>query len=56
MNFRASEKEIAAAKAYEDLHVPALFQQWAPRVIAAAAELYRLAFSRFHTLYQTEPI
>jgi len=32
----ASEEEIAAASAYEDLHVPALFQQWAPRVLEAA--------------------
>lgn len=27
---------IAAAKAYEELHVPALFQQWAARVLDAA--------------------
>jgi len=31
-----SQKEIAAATAYENLHVPALFQQWAPRVTEAA--------------------
>jgi len=31
-----SQEEIAAAAAYEDLHVPALFQQWAPRVTEAA--------------------
>jgi ubiquinone/menaquinone biosynthesis C-methylase UbiE len=37
VNFAASEEEIAAARAYEDLHVPALFQQWAPRVVDAAA-------------------
>lgn len=32
----ASEEEIVAAFAYENLHVPALFQQWAPRVVEAA--------------------
>ncbi len=32
----ASEDEIAAASAYEDLHVPALFQQWAARVVDTA--------------------
>lgn len=32
----ANEEEIAAAKAYEQLHVPALFQQWAPVVLDAA--------------------
>ena len=32
----ASQDEIAAATAYEELHVPALFQQWAPRVVHAA--------------------
>jgi SAM-dependent methyltransferase len=32
----ASEEEIAAAKAYEQLHVPALFEQWAPVVLDAA--------------------
>lgn len=31
-----SQKEVAAATAYENLHVPALFQQWAPRVAEAA--------------------
>ena len=31
----ASEEEIAAATAYEELHVPASFQQWAPRVVEA---------------------
>lgn len=36
MKINASEREIAAAAAYEDLHVPALFQQWAPRVVDAA--------------------
>lgn len=30
------EEEIAAATAYEQLHVPALFQQWAPRLVEAA--------------------
>jgi len=29
------EDQIAAAKAYEELHVPALFQQWAGRVLDA---------------------
>lgn len=32
----ATDQEIAAATAYEELHVPALFLQWAPRVIEAA--------------------
>ena len=36
MNITASEEEVTAAQAYENLHVPALFQQWAPRVIEAA--------------------
>ena len=36
MKVTASEQEIAAAAAYEDLHVPALFKQWAPRVVNAA--------------------
>lgn len=36
MSGTASPEEIAAAVAYEDLHVPALFQQWAPRLAAAA--------------------
>lgn len=35
MKFTASKKEIAAAAAYEDLHVPALFRQWAPQVLDA---------------------
>ena len=39
MTVTASEPEIAAALAYEELHVPALFKQWAPRV----AEAKRLA-------------
>jgi SAM-dependent methyltransferase len=30
------QKQIAAATAYEDLFVPALFQEWAPRVVEAA--------------------
>ena len=30
------EEAIAAAAAYEALHVPALFRQWAPRVLEAA--------------------
>lgn len=36
MTIIASEEEISAASAYEDLHVPALFQRWAPRVVEAA--------------------
>lgn len=36
MTHGASEAEIAAATAYEDLHVPALFRQWAPRLVEAA--------------------
>lgn len=36
MNITASGVELAAAKAYENLHVPALFQQWAPKVVDAA--------------------
>jgi ubiquinone/menaquinone biosynthesis C-methylase UbiE len=36
MQVTASEQEIAAALAYEDLHVPALFQQWATKVVKAA--------------------
>lgn len=31
-----TEAEVAAAKAYESLHVPALFRQWAPIVLDAA--------------------
>ena len=30
-------EEIAAAEAYEALHVPALFEQWAPRVLDAVS-------------------
>ena len=36
MKHTASEEEIAAAAAYENLHVPAIFRQWAPRVVDAA--------------------
>ncbi|MDH3638621.1 MAG: methyltransferase domain-containing protein [Gammaproteobacteria bacterium] len=36
MTNTASKEEIAAATAYEGLHVPALFRQWTPRVLAAA--------------------
>ena len=36
MDIIASDGEIAAAIAYEDLHVPALFKQWAPKVVDAA--------------------
>lgn len=32
----ASQEEIAAATAYENLYVPALFQQWAPRILDRA--------------------
>jgi SAM-dependent methyltransferase len=32
----APEEAIAAASAYEELHVPALFEQWADRVLDAA--------------------
>ena len=35
MTVTASDPEIAAALAYEELHVPALFRQWAPRVVVA---------------------
>lgn len=30
------ENQIAGARAYEELHVPALFKQWCPRVLDAA--------------------
>jgi SAM-dependent methyltransferase len=36
MNGSASEKAIAAATAYEDFFVPAMFAEWAPRVADAA--------------------
>jgi SAM-dependent methyltransferase len=36
MKITASQAEIAAATAYENLHVPALFRQWAPHVVKAA--------------------
>ncbi len=32
----ATAEEISGARAYQDLHVPALFRQWAPRVADAA--------------------
>ena len=35
MKITAAEEEVAAATAYEELHVPALFQQWAERVMDA---------------------
>lgn len=35
MKSNASEAEVGAATAYENLHVPAIFQQWAPRVVDA---------------------
>ncbi|MDX1501508.1 MAG: methyltransferase domain-containing protein [Thermoanaerobaculia bacterium] len=37
MTFRAPREAVEAAEAYESLHVPALFREWAPRVLAAAA-------------------
>jgi SAM-dependent methyltransferase len=36
MGESASEEQIRAASAYEELFVPALFQDWAPRVSSAA--------------------
>ncbi len=36
MDIAATQEEIAAAKAYEALHVPALFHQFAPIMVAAA--------------------
>lgn len=36
MNITATKQEIAAAAAYEQLHVPALFRQWALRMLDAA--------------------
>ena len=36
MKGSATEEQIAAAMAYEKRHVPALFRQWAPRVLEAA--------------------
>ncbi len=33
MAVTAPDEEIVAAKAYESLHVPALFQQWAPIIL-----------------------
>jgi len=36
MRITASQEDVAAATAYERLHVPALFQQWVPRVLDAA--------------------
>jgi len=36
LSFTASESDIAAATAYEELHVPALFRQWAPQVVETA--------------------
>lgn len=38
MEESAQQEEIAAATAYEQLHVPSLFQQWAP-LVAEAAEI-----------------
>jgi 2-polyprenyl-3-methyl-5-hydroxy-6-metoxy-1,4-benzoquinol methylase len=36
MKLTASEEEVAVEAAYEELLVPALFRQWAPRVVEAA--------------------
>ncbi|MDH3456056.1 MAG: methyltransferase domain-containing protein [Gemmatimonadota bacterium] len=36
MNETRLEEEVAAAAAYEDLHVPALFSEWTSRVLEAA--------------------
>ena len=36
MSDSPSPEEIAGAEAYEALHVPALFQQWSPRIVDAA--------------------
>ena len=36
MNDTSLQAQIDAATAYEELFVPALFQEWAPRVTAAA--------------------
>lgn len=36
MNTKATAQEIEGAKAYNKLHVPALFQQWAPLMVVAA--------------------
>lgn len=36
MDREVAPDELAAAAAYEKLHVPALFAQWAPRLVAAA--------------------
>lgn len=36
MKVSASDEDIAAATAYESLHVPAVFKQWAPLVVQAA--------------------
>jgi SAM-dependent methyltransferase len=36
MREEVTPQEIAAANAYEELHVPCLFQEWAPRVADAA--------------------
>lgn len=36
MNKPITDEQIAGARAYEALHVPALFEQWCPRVLDAA--------------------
>ncbi len=36
MKIAATAEQVAAAQAYQDLHVPALFRQWASRVADAA--------------------
>ena len=30
------DEQVVGARAYEDLHVPALFKQWCPQVLDAA--------------------
>ena len=36
MNKASIDEQIAGARAYEALHVPALFKQWCPRMLDAA--------------------
>lgn len=37
MKETATPEQVAAATAYEELFVPAIFEEWAPRVVAAAS-------------------
>jgi len=37
MNNPSTDQQVAGARAYEALHVPALFKQWCPRVLDAAS-------------------